>query len=81
MPVLAAQTALAPVIAQVGFGTKVSTILSDAVEHPALPVTVIVKVTVPADRSAALGVYVGSSRVALLKVPLPLVVQDTVPFV
>jgi hypothetical protein len=44
-----------------------------------VPVTVIVSVTLPAVISAALGVYVAVAVVPLVKVPVPDVVQATVP--
>lgn len=55
-PVLPEQTALAPEMVQVGGGIKVRTIVSVAIGHQALPVTFMVKVTVPAAISAGLGV-------------------------
>ena len=59
-----------------GGGTKLNTILSVATDDP---VTVIVNVTVPALRSAALGVYVAVLVVPLVNVPVPEVVHAIVP--
>jgi hypothetical protein len=53
----------------------VSVIEETALTHAEGALPVRVKVTEPADMSAALGVYTGFKRVASLKVPVPLVVQ------
>ena len=52
-----------------------STMASEAVVQGKADVAVMVRVTLPAVMSAALGVYTGFRRVVSLNVPLPLLVQ------